>query len=110
MGYLEVADLAVMGSGDYERFFEERGKRYHHIFNPKTGYPAEGVSGVTLIHPNPTAADAWNTALFVLGPEKGLEIVEKTPGMEAIMVTTSGEKLFSSGLKNALKPLPKIKH
>lgn len=107
LGYLEVEDLAVMGSGDYERFFIKDGKRYHHIFNPKTGYPAEGVSGTTLVHPDPMVADAWNTAIFVLGPEKGLEIVENMPGMEAIMVTTAGEILYSSGLKNALKVVPK---
>jgi thiamine biosynthesis lipoprotein len=53
------------------------------------------------------AADAWNTALFVLGPEKGLALVEKTPGMEAIMVTTSGKIIYSSGLKTGLKPIPK---
>jgi len=109
LGYMEVEDLAVMGSGDYERFFEKDGKRYHHIFDPKTGYPAEGLSGTTLIHPDPVAADAWNTALFVLGPEKGLELVEKTPGMEAIMVTTSGKIIYSSGLKTGLKPIPENK-
>jgi len=107
LGYVEVEDQAVMGSGDYERFFIKDGKRYHHIFNPKTGYPAEGLSGTTLIHPDPLVADAWNTAIFVLGPKKGLEIVEKIPGMEAIMVTTDGEILYSSGLKNALKVISK---
>ena len=109
LGYVEVEDLAVMGSGDYERFFIKDGKRYHHILNPKTGYPAEGLSGITVIYPDPIIADAWATALFVLGPEKGPEIVEKIPGMETIMVTTSGKILYSSGLKNALKVIPKIK-
>ncbi len=109
LGYLEVADLAVMGSGDYERFFEKDDKRYHHIFDPKTGYPAESLSGMTLIYSDPVAADGWITALFVMGPEKGLGTVEKIPGMEAIMVTKSGEILYSSGLKNALKPIQKIK-
>jgi thiamine biosynthesis lipoprotein len=109
LGYLEVEDLAVMGSGDYERFFEKDGKRYHHIFNPKTGYPAEGLRGTTLIYPDPMAADAWATAIFVLGPEKGLELVERTPGMEVIMVTTSGKIIYSSGLKSGLKHLPKSK-
>jgi len=109
LGYVEVEDLAVMGSGDYERFFEKDGKRYHHIFDPRTGYPAESLSGMTLIYPDPVAADGWTTALFVMGPGKGLEIVEKIPGMEAIMVTRSGEIVYSSGLKNALKPIQKIK-
>ena len=102
LGYLEVEDLAVMGSGDYERFFMENGKRYHHIFNPETGYPAEGLSGITLVHPDPMVADAWNTALFVLGPEKAMKRVEDMPSMESIMVGTSGEISFSSGLRDAL--------
>jgi len=104
---LEVEDLAVMGSGDYERYFIKDGKRYHHIFNPKTGYPAEGVIATTLIHPDPMIADAWNTAIFVLGPTEGLALVEKIPGMEAIMVTTSGEVTYTSGLKNALHSVQK---
>ena len=108
LGYLEVEDLAVMGSGDYERFFIKDGKRYHHIFNPKTGYPAGYLSAITLLHPDPVEADAWNTALFVMGPEKGLKFVEKTPGMEAIMVTSTGETLYSSGLKNRLERISKI--
>jgi thiamine biosynthesis lipoprotein len=107
LGYLEVEDLAVMGSGDYERFFMKDGKRYHHIFDPKSGYPAEGLSATTLIHASPTVADGWNTAIFVLGYEKGLELVEKIPGMEAITVTTSGEIRYSSGLKDALQLIPK---
>jgi FAD:protein FMN transferase len=102
LGYLEVEDLAVMGSGDYERFFVKDGKRYHHIFDPKTGYPAEGLSGTTLIHPDPMVADAWNTAIFVLGPEDGLKWVEKISAMETVMVTTAGDIIYSNGLKDAL--------
>jgi thiamine biosynthesis lipoprotein len=105
LGYLEVQDLAVMGSGDYERFFERDGKRYHHIFDPKTGYPAAGLSGTTLVHPDPMVADAWNTAIFVLGPEKGLALVERISGMEALMVLTSGKIIYSSGLAHALKAI-----
>ena len=102
LGYVEVEDLAVMGSGDYERFFVEGGRRYHHIFDPKTGYPAEGLSGTTLIHPDPLVADAWNTATFVLGPKDGLKWVEKVSAMETVMVTTAGDLIYSNGLKNAL--------
>lgn len=105
LGYLEVEDLAVMGSGDYERFFERDGKRYHHIFDPRTGYPAAGLSGTTLVHPDPMVADGWNTALFVLGPEKGLDLVERIPGMEVLMVTTAGKVVYSSGLAHALKAI-----
>lgn len=105
IGYVEVEDLAVMGSGDYERFFMKDGNRYHHILDPRTGYPARGLSAVTLIHSDPMLADAWCTTLFVLGLEEGLELVEKMPGMEVIMITTKGEKFTSSGLKNAVKGL-----
>lgn len=103
LGYLEVKDLAVMGSGDYERFFTADGKRYHHILDPHTGYPARGLAGITVVSPDPVLADAWATALFVMGPEKGLKMAEKLPDLEAIMVTDSGEVLSTSGLKGALK-------
>lgn len=103
LGYVEVEDLAVIGSGDYERFFIENGKRYHHIFNPRTGYPTEGVSGVTLIYPDPVLTQALTKIPFIMGPKKGLEFLEKIPGIEVIIVTTTGEILYSSGLKHQLK-------
>jgi len=105
LGFLEVEDLAVMGSGDYERFFMANGVRYHHIIDPRTGYPAQGLSGATLIHPDPVIADAWCTALFVLGPERGLELIEHHPGMEAVLVKASGEKVVSSGLQDTVKEI-----
>lgn len=102
LGYVEVEDLAVMGSGDYERFFINAGKRYHHIFNPKTGYPTEGVIAVTIIYNDPLLAQPLTKIPFVLGAKKGLEFLDKIPDMEVIIVTASGEKLYSSGLKHAL--------
>lgn len=107
LGYVEAEDLAVMGSGDYERFFEKDGKRYHHIFNPKTGYPAEGVISTTLIHADPVLANVWSKPIFVLGPERGMQLVERIPGMEAIVVKTSGEVIYSIGLKHALQSIAK---
>lgn len=107
LGYVEVQDTAVMGSGDYERFFVKGGKRYHHIFNPKTGYPTEGVSGVTLIYPDPVLAQIWAKIPFLMGAEKGLQVLEKIPGVEVIVITGSGEILYSSGLKHALNVIPK---
>lgn len=109
LGYVEVEDLAVMGSGDYERFFFKNDVRYHHIFNPKTGYPVQGVSSTTLLHPDPMVADAWNTAVFVLGPDEGLKLAEKITEMEVIMVTPSGEVTYTSGLKNALHAVKEVK-
>ena len=101
-GYVEVEDSAVVGSGDYERFFKQNEKRYHHIFNPKTGYPTEGVISVTLIYSDPVLAQAWTKIPFVLGAKQGLELLEKIPGMEVLVITDSREKLFSSGFKHSL--------
>lgn len=109
LGYVEVDDLAVVGSGDYERFFIKKGKRYHHIFNSSTGYPTEGVSGVTLIYSDPVLAQALTKIPFIMGPKKGLGFLEKIPGMEAIIVTTTGEILYSSGLKHSLKNVSETK-
>jgi thiamine biosynthesis lipoprotein len=108
LGYVEVENLAVMGAGDYERFFEKDGRRYHHIFNPKTGYPTEGVIATTLIHADPVLANAWSKPIFVLGPERGMQLVESIPGMEVLVVKSSGEVLYSSGLRDALRLIPKI--
>ncbi len=109
LGYLEAEDMAVVGSGDYERFFTENGKRYHHIFDPRTGYPADGISGITVIAPDPMAADAWATALFVLGPQEGIRLADTLAGIEVVMVTAAGETLLSSGLRGdtTLKTIPK---
>lgn len=106
LGYVEVEDLAVMGSGDYERFFIQDGKRYHHIFNPKTGYPTEGVAAVTVIYQDPIVAQPWTKISFIMGPKRGLEILEKIPGMEVIIVTTSQEIMYSPGLKHIFNVIP----
>ncbi len=109
LGYIEVEDLAVMGSGDYERFFIKDDVRYHHILDPATGYPATELTGITVTCPDPMMADAWATALFVLGPDRALEIVEIEPGLEAIMVTVEGEIVTSSGFGTALRAIPETK-
>lgn len=100
LGYIEAKDQAVASSGDYERFFIEQGKRYHHIFNPATGYPTEGVAGVTVTHPDPVLAQAWAKIPFVLGAQKGIQMLEKVKDMRAIIITVSGEIIYS---KNKLK-------
>ncbi|PIP67945.1 MAG: hypothetical protein CO035_03575 [Candidatus Omnitrophica bacterium CG_4_9_14_0_2_um_filter_42_8] len=102
LGYVEVEDMAVMGSGDYERFFIKDGRRYHHIFDPKTGYPTQGVQSVILIYNDPVVAQAWTKIPFIMGPEKGLKRLEKIPDMEVIIITESGKILYSSGLKHSL--------
>ncbi len=107
LGYVEVEDMAITAAGDYERFFIEDGKRYHHIFNPKTGYPSEGLASVTIICPDPMLADAWDTALFALGADKAMEVAKTIQGIEVIMITSSGQILYSPGMKNGMKLIPK---
>jgi thiamine biosynthesis lipoprotein len=94
---------AVVTSGDYERFFEKDGVRYHHILDPRTGRPASSLISVTVVAPTAVQADALSTALFVMGPERGLALVEDLPGVEALLVTPQQELLLSSGLRDLVE-------
>lgn len=98
---LPLEDEAISTSGDYERFFEEDGRRYHHIINPLTGEPTQGVLSTTVIGPDATLTDGLSTTVFVLGPERGLALIEALPGYEAVVVAASGQLSFSSGLAPA---------
>jgi len=82
--------LSVSTSGDYERYFFKDGKRYHHIFNPRTGYPAESSIAVTVVADSGLLTDALSTALFVLGPEKGMAIARKF-GAKAVWFEQAGK-------------------
>lgn len=83
---LDVKDgESIFTSGDYERFYEYEGQRYHHIIDPRTGYPAKGTRSVTLIHTDATTADAAATALFVAGP-KDWRRIAKQMGIRAVML------------------------
>lgn len=96
---LPVTNAAVSTSGDYERFFEKDGKRYCHIIDPRTGYPADLCQSVTIVAPNLAFADALATGVFVLGPEKGMSLVEKLEGVDALIVSADGKFTVSKGLK-----------
>jgi thiamine biosynthesis lipoprotein len=95
---VELRDKAIVTSGDYERFFVVDDVRYHHIIDPKTGEPSRGIISVTVIAPDAFTADAYSTALFVLGLEKGMEIIESLPELEAIMITEDEQVHITSGL------------
>jgi len=83
---IEMPDeWALATSGQYERFVEIEGRRYGHIIDPRTGYPAVGLAGVTVLAPNATMADALSTGLFVLGPKAGIPILKKTRA-EAVFI------------------------
>ena len=100
IGYCYLGSGFVSVSGDYERYFEYDGKRYHHIIDPKTGYPAEsGLSSVAVISSNGAAADALSTALFVMGADKALEFYnEGKISFEAVMVKSDGEIVLTPGI------------
>jgi thiamine biosynthesis lipoprotein len=90
MATIELSDMAISTSGDYERCFILDGKRYHHLLSPKTGYPAEGCQSVSVITKEGAFTDAFATGVFILGPEKGLKVLEKM-GFDGIIVDSQGE-------------------
>lgn len=101
IGVLTMAGGSVVTSGIYERFFEQDGKKYHHIFDVRTGFPVDnGLAGVSIVTQESAAGDALSTAVFALGLEKGLALVEKTGGVEAVFITKDKEVYISSGLKD----------
>ncbi len=95
---LPLADTAISTSGDYERYFERDGVRYHHIISPRTGRPARAVRSVTILGPDATTTDALSTTVFVLGPRDGLALVERLAGIEAVIIDAAGRVHYSSGL------------
>ena len=92
-----VKDKIIVTSGDYERFFVKNGKRYHHILDPRTGYPATGLRSVTIVATDGLTADALATAVLVLGPDEGLKLVESIQGIEALLIDSAGRVRLSSG-------------
>ncbi len=101
-GSFHAGTSGISTSGDYQRCFIKDGVRYHHIIDPATGYPARDVVSVTIIAGDATSADALSTLVFVLGREKGMEFIKRTPGVEGVMVWEEGDSLryiLSPGLE-----------
>ena len=95
---LPLENEAISTSGDYERYFEEDGVRYHHILVPGTGDVARAVRSATVIGPDATLTDGLSTTVFVLGVERGMELVSRLPGVEAVIVDKDGRIFYSDGL------------
>lgn len=103
MGMIDLQDEAISTAGDYERFFERDGIRYHHILDPHTLQPARGCQSVTVIAKEGVMADGLDTGIFVLGPKNGMALVEQLPDVEAIIVDANDTLLVSSGLRARLR-------
>jgi thiamine biosynthesis lipoprotein len=93
-----LQDEAISTSGDYERYFDEDGVRYHHIISPSTGNPASGVHSATVIGPDGVMTDALSTSVFVMGVDQGLRLIATLPGYESIVIDDKGQIYFSDGL------------
>jgi FAD:protein FMN transferase len=103
---IPLADAAISTSGDYERFFEENGVRYHHIIDPRTGHSASKVRSATVIGPYATRTDGLSKTAFVLGPEKAMEIYNRIDDIDAIIVKLDGTVIYSKGIEPAKTVAP----
>jgi len=102
---LDLTNRTFSTSGDYERFFIRDGQRYHHILDPDLGEPARGCRSVTIVADKAVIADGLSTGVFVLGPEKGMSLIERLPDVEGVVVTSDNKVLVSSGLIGKLAML-----
>jgi thiamine biosynthesis lipoprotein len=98
---IPLVDTAMSTSGDYERYFDEDGVRYHHILDPKTGRSASKVRSATILASTAMQTDGLSKTAFVLGAEEALKIIERIPGVDAVFVTPEGKVLYTKGLQPA---------
>jgi thiamine biosynthesis lipoprotein len=96
---IPLVDEAVSTSGDYERYFDEDGIRYHHIIHPNTGAPVSGVHSATVFGPDAVTTDALSTSVFVMGVDNGLRMIAGLPEYESIVIDDKGQVFFSAGLE-----------
>ena len=95
---LSLCDRAVATSGDYERFFEYKGRRYHHLLDPQSGWPAGACTSVSVVADSCALADGLATAFFVLGPLSAVELANKWPGVECEIIDAEGRSWMSAGM------------
>jgi thiamine biosynthesis lipoprotein len=99
---LDLTDGTFSTSGDYERFFMKNGVRYHHIIDLRVGEPARLCRSVTLVTERAVIADALAKGVFILGPDEGMALIERTPGVQGVIVSAKNEVSISSGLRRRL--------
>lgn len=98
---IPLEDEAISTSGDYERYFDEGGTRYHHILEPSTGEPAGEVQSVTIVGPDAVITDALSTSVFVMGVDEGLRLIATLPDYEGVVIDAEGRLFYSDGLRPA---------
>jgi thiamine biosynthesis lipoprotein len=103
LAWIDLEDEAISTAGDYERFFERDGVRYHHILDPRTLQPARSCQSVTVVAREGIWADGLDTGIFVMGVELGMQLVEALPDVEAIIVDAEGYVHVSSGLRDRIR-------
>jgi thiamine biosynthesis lipoprotein len=103
LGRIALENEAVSTAGDYQRFIMKDGIRYHHILDPTTLQPARGCQSVTVIAKDGVMADGLDTGIFVMGPGKGMALIESLPDVEGVIVNAQGELMISSGLNTRFK-------
>ena len=102
MATIELEDMAISTSGDYERFFLLGGKRYHHLLNPKTGLSSQECRSVSIITKEGAYTDAFATGIFILGPEQGVKVLEKL-GFEGMIIDSQGKSHLTQGLRKKIE-------
>ena len=102
---LDLTDSTFSTSGDYERYFMKDGRRYHHILDLRAGEPATKCRSVTLVTERAVVADALAKGVFILGPDEGMALIERTPGVQGVIVSAKNEVSISSGLRGRLTVL-----
>jgi thiamine biosynthesis lipoprotein len=103
LAFIDLQDEAISTAGDYERFFERDGVRYHHILDPVALRPAGECQSVTVVAREGVLADGLDTGIFVLGPQRGMQLVEELDGVEAVIVDREGRMMVSSGLQDRVR-------
>lgn len=93
--YLDITDMAVATSGNYEKFVVIDGKRYSHTIDPKTGLPVHGIKSVTIMSPNAEIADAMATPVMIMGISVGLDLVNQVRGLACIIIDEN-DKIYTS--------------
>jgi thiamine biosynthesis lipoprotein len=102
---LPLENVSISTSGDYERYFDADGVRFHHLIDPSTGRSPSSVHSVTVLAEDGLTTEALSKTVFVLGVEKGMRLIESQPGVDAIVVAANGALHYSSGL---LAPAPRV--